>query len=67
MPESLVSIAITSVILLGMLVFVPCLELTARGCRRMYRSRRFAGERKDPTTGATPTSQRDDSRSSNAA
>jgi hypothetical protein len=65
MPESLVSIAITFAILLAMVAFVPCLELTAQGCRRMFRTR--GEERKDPTTEATRTNQRDDSRSSNAA
>lgn len=46
MSESLISIAITSAILLAMLVFVPCLELTARGCRRIKRSAWRAGNLK---------------------
>jgi hypothetical protein len=76
MSENLLSIAITSAILLAMLVFVPCLELTAKSCKRINRSVWRAGNRTDGSTseflGAAPESperanKQADSRSPNAA
>jgi hypothetical protein len=76
MSENLVSTAITSAILLAMLVFVPCLELTARGCKRINRSLWRAGNQTDGSTteslnsaleSPTRTNKQADSRSSNAA
>jgi hypothetical protein len=51
MSESLVSIIISFAILLMMFVFVPCLEFTVRGCKKIDRSLSPAGKRRDdPTT-----------------
>jgi len=66
MSENLMSITITFVILTLILVFVPCLDLMARGCRKINQTRWSAGKRKDePTTKSLRTKQAN-SRSSNA-
>jgi hypothetical protein len=68
MSENLMSITITVAILTLILVFVPCLELMARGCRRINRSRWPARKRKDEATAESQrNSQQANSRSSNAA
>lgn len=76
MSENLVSIIISFAILLMMFAFVPCLEFTARGCKKINRSVWPAGKRRDdPTTeslGVAAESpervnKKANSRSSNAA
>jgi len=47
MSEDLLSIAITFAILLIMFIFVPCLEVTARGCKKIGRSFSPARNRED--------------------
>jgi hypothetical protein len=74
MSETLISITITLCILVTMLLFVPCMELTARGCRKVSRSFRPGIDREDdPTPSPTSpleyerTTTEKNSRSSNAA
>lgn len=47
MSENMISIAISLAILLMMLVFVPCMEVTARGCKRINRTLRQGGDHED--------------------
>ncbi|WP_158944508.1 hypothetical protein [Granulicella sp. S190] len=76
MSENLISITISCAILLMMFVFVPCLELTARGCRKINRSMRPLEKHKDNSKTKSvdvmpesldPVNKQANSRSSNAA
>jgi hypothetical protein len=73
MSENMLSITISFVILLVILIFVPCLELTARGCQKINRSFGFGRRGEEKTTTSSlkattePRNNKKNSRSSDAA
>ena len=52
MSENMLSITISFAILLVILIFVPCLEWTARGCKKINRSFGFVRSRDERSTTA---------------